>query len=82
MTEFLKDNCGKMSATRLALLSWSFGILAMWLLTSWQNKKMQPIDNSIVALLGVFGTAKVSEKFAENKNPTPPNAPSVDPGKS
>jgi hypothetical protein len=65
LQEFFQGKSGKLSATRLAFILWSVGILFAWLYISIAKKELQPIDSSMVMTLGVFMTGKVTQSFVE-----------------
>ncbi len=65
VAQFLQDDNGNFSATRLAFLSWIFGVLVMWGVSSYNQQKMQEIPQSVQVLIGVLMTGKVVQKFSE-----------------
>ena len=68
---FLQEDNGNFSATRLAFLLWILGVLIGWGVASARLNKLQEIPDSVLALIGVLMTGKVTQKFAENKIPDP-----------
>lgn len=64
--EFLQDDTGLLSATRLAFLTTVFSVLTAWLLQCFTEKKVVPIDQSVIYLVGVLMVGKVSQSFSEN----------------
>ena len=67
MAEHIMDDPkGKVSATRVVFVIWGLGVLAVWILISIVEMKMQVLDNSIIYVLGIFMTGKVGQRFAEN----------------
>lgn len=65
LSQFFQDDNDRFSATRLAFLSWIFGVLIIWGVGSFHDKKMQDIPSSIQVLIGVLMTGKVVQKFSE-----------------
>ena len=70
-SEFFQDNSGGLSATRLGFLLWVVGVLAVWMYASYVKKALQPIDSSVVTVIGILMTGKTVQRFGEN----PPAAP-------
>ncbi|HEX5394139.1 MAG TPA: hypothetical protein VFW68_12700 [Rhodocyclaceae bacterium] len=83
--EFLQDGDGRLSATRLGFLLWTIGLLVVWIISSVTNNTLQPIPESVAAIVGVLMTGKVVQSFGENSTcssaphePQPPTpAPTV-----
>lgn len=65
---------GKLSATRIAFLAWSLGLLLIWGYTSFHQKSLVAIDQSITTILATLTAGKVVQRFGENRNvdKTPP----------
>jgi hypothetical protein len=74
MSEFLEDAEGGFSATRLGFLAWLFGVLVAWVAASVSHRALQPIPESVAAILGILMTGKVVQRFGENP-PSPPSPP-------
>lgn len=70
-SEFFQDPNGSLSSTRLAFLLWSIGVLAAWLYVSIKVAALQPLDESIIMIMGVFMTGKVAQRFTESKPEKP-----------
>lgn len=72
--QFICEPCGKLSASRLAFLLWSLGVLLVWAFTSLKLRALQPIDTSVVTILSALTAGKVVQRFAETPKPglTPP----------
>lgn len=70
LSEFLEENDGSFSATRLAFLLWAIGVLTVWIIVSLQKWALQPIDGSISTILGILMTGKVIQKFGEKPDLT------------
>ncbi len=62
---FLEDNSGGYSATRLILLVWAGGVLAIWIHTSLRNCQLAAVPDSITTILGVLMGGKVVQRFGE-----------------
>ena len=65
LKQFVKEDNGKFSATRLSFVAWSLVILVMWAFVSFQRQELVVIDNSIVSILGVLMSGKVVQRFGE-----------------
>jgi hypothetical protein len=69
--EFLQENNGGFSATRLALLLWVVGVLVVWIIDSLKSGTLAPIDSSIATVIGILMTGKVVQKFGEKDDSSP-----------
>lgn len=67
--EFLQDDNGGFSATRLAFLLWVLGLLTIWLIASAKAGSLQAIPESVITLLGILMGGKVVQKFGEASVP-------------
>jgi hypothetical protein len=65
LSEFLQEDNGGFSATRLAFLLWVVGVLVVWIIDSISSKTLERIDPSVTAILGILMTGKVVQKFGE-----------------
>jgi len=69
--QFLQEDDGKFSATRLALLLWIVGLLVVWTIGSIHNVSSEgellEIPFSVITLVGIFVTGKTVQKFGEEK---------------
>lgn len=63
--QFLQEDNGNFSSTRLAFLLWVIGVLVVWIFISIKSSTLQSINESVLILLGILMTGKVSQKFAE-----------------
>jgi hypothetical protein len=63
--DFLKDNSGGLSATRLAFLLWVIGVLVAWCIVSVKGGSLQAIDPSVQTVLAILMTGKVVQRFGE-----------------
>lgn len=66
--QFLQDSNHEFSATRLAFLAWIFGALIVWGAGSFQEKQMQKVPESVIALIGVLMTGKAIQRFGETSD--------------
>lgn len=67
--QFFQEDNGVLSAIRLAFISWTFGLLIVWMNSSIQHKRVDEVPASVVALITVFMTGKVSQKIVEQNIP-------------
>ena len=66
LRQFLQDKKTKeFSATRLAFLLWSVGVLAVWAYASISMMQLQAVPESVVTILGLLVTGKVVQRYAE-----------------
>jgi len=65
LSQFLEDNSGGLSATRLAFLLWALGVLAVWIYLSIEQGKIAEIDRTVVMVLGILMTGKTVQRFGE-----------------
>ncbi|RMF58914.1 MAG: hypothetical protein D6748_07535 [Calditrichaeota bacterium] len=78
LAEFLQEKNGNFSSTRLAFLLWVLGTLFVWIFISIKNLTLQPLPESVIIIIGILMTGKVTQKFGEKdfipskSNPTPP----------
>jgi hypothetical protein len=63
--QFFLDTDGKPSATRLVMILWATGTLAIWAYASIKTATLAELPNSVVEILGVLLTGKVVQKFGE-----------------
>ena len=64
--EILQDDNGKLSATRLAFLLWSFGVFTIWAYLSMITQSLMVIPITVVELTGIFIMSKVTGAWVEN----------------
>ncbi len=67
LLEFLKEDNGNYSSTRLLFLAWGFTILFSWVFLSIYTLKLQPIDVSVAGVFASLGATKIVQKFGEEK---------------
>ncbi|MFH1861043.1 MAG: hypothetical protein ABH870_08575 [bacterium] len=65
--QFLQDEKGILSSTRLAFLIWAIGMFVVWAIVSIYNHKLMEIDNNMMFILLSLMTGKVVQKFGESK---------------
>jgi hypothetical protein len=67
MHEFMEDkgSGNKLSATRLALLLWSVGVVGIWGFVSWRTNTLQTIPESVVTIFGLLLGGKAVQRFGE-----------------
>ena len=66
LEQFLQDKkTNTLSAMRLALFWWVFGVSLIWGYVSIRTLELQPIPESVVAILGLLLGGKVVQRFAE-----------------
>lgn len=63
--EFLQEDNGGFSSSRLAFLLWSAGVLIAWGIISLRNGALQVIPESVATVIGILMTGKVVQKFGE-----------------
>jgi hypothetical protein len=63
--QFLQDGNNEFSSMRLIVLLWSVGILLMWMFCSFSNKCLQPLPESVIAVMGILVTGKAVQKKIE-----------------
>lgn len=65
-TDFFKDEGGRLSSMRLAFLSFFSVFMVIWIAQSYHDKKIAPIDNSILYFAGLLISGKVGQSCVEN----------------
>lgn len=67
LREFIQDKgaANKLSATRLAMLTWALGVLVAWIVASLSANTLVPIPESVVTILGVVLGGKAIQRFGE-----------------
>jgi putative effector of murein hydrolase LrgA (UPF0299 family) len=72
LSQFLKEENGQYSATRLAFILWAIGVLIIFMYQGFRTTNLADlkIDGSIITILGILTTGKVSQKFFESKENT------------
>lgn len=67
MKQFLQDDAGNLSSTRLMFLAWSFVVLFVWAVISIKTWSMAAPPWEVVGILFTFGGVKVAQKYGEAK---------------
>jgi hypothetical protein len=75
LSEFVQDDTGLLSSTRLAFLLTIFSVLGVWIYACIVAKKFLPMEGSVVYLTGVLMVGKVTQSFAENQSSQPATPP-------
>lgn len=65
ISEIFTNKNGRLSSMRTVFVIWSIGLLLAWGYISFDKKELQKIDNSIIMLIGILTTGKVSQTYAE-----------------
>lgn len=67
VVQFLQDERGQFSSTRLAFLLWTIGLLVVWVFGSLSNPggTLLEIPNSVIIIISAFMAGKVIQKHAE-----------------
>jgi hypothetical protein len=63
--EFLQEDNGGFSATRLGFLLWVVGTMITWSVCSIKTGTLLELPSSIEVILGILMSGKVVQKFAE-----------------
>jgi F0F1-type ATP synthase membrane subunit a len=71
MSNFMQDNEGNKSSTRLIMAAWALTVLVVWVIVSLYNKRLEEIPAGVQLVLGMVLTAKVVQKQVECKNENP-----------
>ncbi|MDB9316174.1 hypothetical protein [Nodularia spumigena] len=64
-SEFLQENNGNLSSTRLAFLTWVFGVIIVWGFNSIRNNEMKQIPESVQVIIATLMSGKTIQKFGE-----------------
>ncbi len=74
LINFFQDGAGNLSATRLAFLFWSLGVLLVWIYLSISGHEMAKIDVSVTTIIAILMTGKVAQSFSPGESaPTSPD---------
>lgn len=65
LLEFLQEDNGGFSSSRLAFLLWIAGVLIAWIIASIKGGSLQEIPDSVVTVIGILMTGKIVQKFGE-----------------
>jgi hypothetical protein len=63
---FIRDRDGKVSSSRLLLITWGVGTFVIWAISSYQTKVLQALPDSIVTVIGILAGSKAIQRFGEN----------------
>ena len=63
--EFLQEDNGNFSSSRLAFLLWVVGVLLVWAIASIKSGSLLDIPESVATVIGILMTGKVVQKFGE-----------------
>ena len=64
IAQFLQEDNGQFSSTRLAFLAYSFALVAQLGLAAWRSGAFAPSDNAVWILVALM-TGKAVQKFGE-----------------
>ena len=67
LLEFLEEDNGQFSSTRLVVTLWNVCLMAVWVYTSFKTGQMAPIDAGVLAGMGIMQATKVGQKIVEHK---------------
>ena len=65
LSQFFKEDNGNLSATRLTMILWAFGIFAIWAYVSCHKKEISEIPASVITIMGIMVSGKAVQKFGE-----------------
>lgn len=65
--DFLKDENGKYSSTRLAFLTWVLGTFLVWAVISLKNLRLEVMPLENIGFITMLMTGKVIQVFKEIK---------------
>jgi len=65
LLEFVEEDNGGLSATRLAFLLWTIGVFIVWIIDSLRQGTLQVVTGDIATIIGILMTGKVVQKFGE-----------------
>ena len=69
ISEFFKDDTDRLSSQRLVFLAGFFVFAAMWAIQCTNEKKVAPIDSSVLYYLIIIMTSKVGQSITDNLTP-------------
>ena len=67
LKQFLQDNHGELSSTRLVVVLWNVCVMAVWVYISFKTGQMATIDGGVLAGMGIMQATKVGQSIIENK---------------
>jgi len=65
--QFFHDESGEYSSIRGLMIAWGLGVLFVWGYSSVMSGVLQPVPESVIALVGILATSKVVQKKMEKK---------------
>ena len=65
LRQFITEDNGNLSSTRLLFLVWGFTLLGIWAYLSIAKGAIQPIDVTVVGAFSSLGLVKTVQKFGE-----------------
>ena len=73
LTQFMKEDNGNFSSSRLGFLLWVIGVLAVWVIDSLKcpSCTLATIPDSVITIVGILMGGKVVQKFGENREAPP-----------
>lgn len=63
--QFLQDNNGQSSSTRLVFFLWAIVVLMVWAYLSLKNSELKGLPNEVVTVLAALMAGKTVQRFAE-----------------
>lgn len=63
--QFLQDNNGQSSSTRLVFFLWAIVVLMVWAYLSLKNAELKGLPNEVVTVLAALMAGKTVQRFAE-----------------
>lgn len=69
LAQFFKDSSGDFSAMRLVFISWSLGVLVLFIHLCLVGQGFVEVPNQVIEILGLTLTGKVAQSYIEGKNP-------------
>lgn len=73
IAEFLQEDDGGFSSMRLVTVCWLIGPLALWTWLGIKNGTMAEIPETVIVVLGMVLTGKVTQKVAEKMKAKTPD---------
>ena len=68
LLEFLQEENGGLSATRLGFLLWVIGVLIVWMINSIVKQSLLPIDGSVATILGILMMGRSYKNSVRNQS--------------
>ena len=80
LDEFVQEDNGGFSATRLALLLWAGGVFVVWAYESLRKGDILALNGDVATILGILMSGKVVQKFGEKPAADDPAKPAAGQG--